>query len=316
MESFPTVSFNITDGMQISEVGKSGIQADFSEEALRYTTWDIWNYHISKMREAMLRYNEVRAGEYMEAHGKPLFDNFDPANSRFGVLTGRGRDGSANGSFNVEDLFKAYAFMAEQGHTPDVMIVHPLFFLNGYRNPVLREMLINHGAGDFFLPWDGSPAATAPFQNLGGQGLSRNLEINQFGQANGATPSDFSGREFVPGAKPKVSPQLPFPLTIATSSLVPYDAELGVGSIYLVNSRAVGVKLIDEDIRMVEWVEQAIGKISVRLQQRDALAVMEEGFGIGVFRNVHYTRVNYFSDIVSWTQSAPTTDVPAGVAIP
>jgi len=66
------------------------------------------------------------------------------------------------------------AHMAEEGFQPDVILLNPLFFYQFLQDPVLRNMMLAHGGGDYFTKWSGNPGPRDPWSNgsMGAQGPS------------------------------------------------------------------------------------------------------------------------------------------------
>lgn len=305
-EAYPEVMIQRADGMQTVTMGKSGLQASFTEEALRYSTWDLIALHIRAMRDALVRHKEEKAAAYMKSNGTVLYDNLSPSSSLFGILTGRDRDMASNGSLNVDDLFRAYAHMDEQGFAPDLLIVHPLHYMVGTKDPLMRQMLIQHGGGGWFQQWQGSFGNNTGWNDLGGRVSGRALEVVPGDNANSSTASGVSGREFdLTATAPVASPVFPFPLRIIASSHVPFDAQNMIGDMFLVRSNSVGLEIRDQDEELMEWTDQDTEVTKIRLKERYSLQVMFDGFGIGVIKNVP---VAYnFSDVVQITKEASTS---------
>ena len=61
----------------------------------------------------------------------------NPATSIYGVTTGRGLNsgGTAlegNGSLSMDNLMRGMAHMSEEGFTPNILLMHPLFYYSFY----------------------------------------------------------------------------------------------------------------------------------------------------------------------------------------
>ena len=160
--TYPEVMFQVGSGLQTAYIGKSGIAASFTDEALRYSTWDIMAINLRLMGQALVRHKEGKAVAFLKELGTTLFDNATPAASTFGVLTGRGLDMAANGSLTMDDLFKGMAFMAEQGFPADVLLMNPLFFYLFIQDPVMRGIMMAGGGGDYFSKFTGNPGPMDP----------------------------------------------------------------------------------------------------------------------------------------------------------
>jgi hypothetical protein len=228
----------------------------------------------------------------------------------FGVCTGRGLDMQANGSLTTDDLFKAMAHMAEEGFPPDVLLLNPLFFYQFLQDPVLRNMMLAHGGGSYFSKWNGEAGPRDPWSNgsMGAQGPSLGNKLVASGNAHSGAATGISGREHGMTSSSNVPGYFPWPFRIMVSPLVPFDAASQLGDIYLLSSGDVGFHLVDEDLTQVEWRDENIDVVKVKLRERYGFAVAHEGQGIGVLKNVKLAR-NYWDGTVN----AVTHDVDAEI---
>ena len=309
--TYPETMFQLGGALQTAWIGKSGLAASFTDEALRYSTWDIMAMNLRLMGAALVRHKEQKAVSFLRTLGTSLFDNSSPATSMFGVCTGRGLDMSANGSLTVDDLFKAMAHMAEEGFQPDVLLLNPLFFYQFLMDPVLRNMMLAHGGGSYFEKWSGNPGPLDPWSNgsMGAMGPTLGNKINAAGNAAGATATGISGREHGMTAAPPIPGYFPWPFRIMVSPLVPFDASSQLGDIYLLNSGNVGFHLVDEDLTQVEWRDENVDVAKVKLRERYGFAVAHEGQGVGVMKNVKLAR-NYWDGTIA----AHTMDVASEIS--
>lgn len=309
--TYPEVMFQLGGAMQTAWIGKSGLAASFTDEALRYTTWDIFSMNLRAMGAALVRHKEQKAVNFLRTLGTELFNNLSPSTSMFGVCTGRGLDMAANGSLTVDDLFKAMAHMAEEGFPPTIMLLNPLFFYQFLQDPVLRNMMLAHGGGSYFSKWNGQPGPRDPWSNgsMGARGPSLGNRINASGNAAGATATGISGREHGMTSSSNVPSYFPWNFQIMVSPLVPFDASTQLGDIYLLSGGEVGFHLVDEDLTQVEWRDENVDVVKVKLRERYGFAVAHDGQGVGVMKNVKLAR-NYFDGTVT----AQTMDVSSEIS--
>ena len=179
--TYPEVNFQMGGAVSTAYIGKSGIAASFTDEALRYSTFDIMAKNLELMGNAMVRHKEQKAVAFLKQLGTALFDNLQPSSSLYGVCSGRGvkEDGAgvpkltANGSMTMENLMRGMAHMAEEGFSPDTLLMHPLFYYTFLQDPVLKTMMLAHGGGSIFNMYTGDPGSQDPWSNgaLGGRGL-------------------------------------------------------------------------------------------------------------------------------------------------
>ena len=298
--TYPEVNFQMGGAVSTAFIGKSGIAASFTDEALRYSTFDIMAKNLELMGNAMVRHKEQKAVAFLKQLGTTLFDNLNPAQSIYGVTTGRGLvagDLVGNGSLNMENLMRAMAHMSEEGFTPDTMLMHPLFYYTFIQDPVLRTMMLSHGGGSIFNPYTGDPGPRDPFSNgaLGGRGPSRGTSIvnprriGTSGVGTGGAATSVAERSQLATSAPKLPGYFPFNFQIIVSPLCPYDPESETGDIFLLSSGNVGFHLVDEDATTVEWRDETTETVKVKIRERYGFAVAHEGQGVGVFKNVKCT---------------------------
>jgi hypothetical protein len=315
--TYPEVMFQVGGGLQTAWIGKSGIAASFTDEALRYSTWDIMAMNLRLMRQALVRHKEQKAVSFLKTLGTELYNNATPATSLFGVCTGRGLDMAANGSMTMDDLFRGMAHMQEEGFSPDVMLMNPLFFYMFIQDPVLRSMMLAHGGGEWFRQPTGQSGPLDPWSNgsMGAQGPSLGNRIvpgpGISGQPEtGRVATGVAGREHgMTAAPPMPAPYFPWSFRVMVSPLVPFDPDAGLGDIFLLSSGNVGYHLVDEDVQQVEWRDEAVETVKVKLRERYGFAIAHEGQGVGVYKNVKLAR-NYWDGVVH----AQTMDVESEIS--
>ena len=296
--TYPEVNFQMGGAVSTAYIGKSGIAASFTDEALRYSTFDIMAKNLELMGNAMVRHKEQKAVAFLKQLGTSLFDNLNPAQSIYGVLSGRGLEAGslvANGSMTMENLMRAMAHMSEEGFTPDTLLMHPLFYYTFVQDPVLRTMMLAHGGGSIFNPYSGNPGPLDPYSNgaLGARGPSngtrvvnpRGIGSSGVGSSGESVTSVLERNQSMTSA-PNLPSYFPFNFRIIVSPLCPYDPESETGDIFLLSSGNVGFHLVDEDATTVEWRDENTETVKVKIRERYGFAVAHEGQGVGVFKNV------------------------------
>lgn len=314
--SYPEVFFQLGNGFRTAYVGKCGIAASFTDEALRYSTWDIMAINLRLMRNALVRHKEQKAVGFLRQLGKTLFDNASPTSSLFGVTTGRALDMSANGTFTMDDLLKALAHMQEVGYPADTMLVNPIMFLQFSQDPVLRNLFATGNGGSYFQPYSGNPGPLAPFSqgSMGGMGMSNANTVVPYGNAAGETPTSLDERAHGMNSVFQLPSYFGWRLNIIPSSSVPYDETSGLTDIYLIKSGEVGFLFTDEDMVQVEWRDENTETVKVKLRERYGFGVKNEGHGIGVMRNIKVGR-NYWDGILRTVSSEPVAEIDSTTAI-
>ena len=297
--TYPEVNFQMGGAVSTAFIGKSGIAASFTDEALRYSTFDIMAKNLELMGNALIRHKEQKAVQFLKQLGTSLFDNINPAQSIYGVCTGRGLNENGtglvgNGSLSMDNLMRAMAHMSEEGFTPNVLLMHPLFYYSFIQDPVLRNMMLAHGGGSIFNPYTGEPGPLAPYSNgaMGARGPSAGRSIvnprgtGTNGSAQTETISSVLERSQLATSAPRLPSYFPFNLQVIVSPLCPYDPEAETGDIFLLSGGNVGFHLIDEEPTTVEWRDENTETVKVKIRERYGFAVAHEGQGVGVFKNV------------------------------
>ena len=297
--TYPEVNFQMGGAVSTAYIGKSGIAASFTDEALRYSTFDIMAKNLELMGNALVRHKEQKAVQFLKQLGTSLFDNLNPAQSIYGVTTGRGmnENGNAlegNGSLSMDNLMRAMAHMSEEGFTPNILLMHPLFYYSFIQDPVLRNMMLAHGGGSIFNPYTGDPGPLAPYSNgaLGARGPSNGTRVvnprgtGTNGSAQSESITSVLERSQLMTSAPKLPGYFPFNFQIIVSPLCPYDPEAELGDIFLLSGGNVGFHLVDEAPTTVEWRDENTETVKVKIRERYGFAVAHEGQGVGVFKNV------------------------------
>ena len=89
----------------------------------------------------------------------------------------------------------------------------------------------------------------------------------------------------------------PFNFRVVASPLVPFDVDNNLGDIFLLSSGNVGFYMVDEEPQTVEWREENVDVVKVKIRERYGFAVAHEGQGVGVFKNVFAGRNYWDGDI-------------------
>ena len=298
--TYPEVNFQIGGAVSTAYIGKSGIAASFTDEALRYSTYDIMAMNLKLMGNALARHKEQKAAAFLKSLGTALYDNTVPAQSLFGATTGRDIDMASNNSLTMEDLMRGMAHMAEEGFAADTLLMHPLFYYKFLQDPVLRQMMLSHGGGSYFNPYSGNPGPQLPFQQgaMGAMGPSNGRAIVPGGNAAGTAATPLAGRSQQATSAPNLPSYFPFGFRVLVSPLCPFDPEAMTGDIFLLSSGNVGFHLVDEEPTTVEWRDENTEVVKVKIRERYGFAVAHEGQGVGVFKNVAVEQ-NFFDGTVS-----------------
>jgi len=286
--AYPEQSLNVAPGSMTVNVGKTGVAFRITEEMKKYSQYDVMNMHIRAARRALDRRKERKGMEFISGLGVTLFDNVNPTQSVYGTCTGRSMSGAGNGSCRMEDLLKAYAHIMMQGYVPDTILLHPLAWSMWLADPLLQTIVKNTGNGQWFqkhnmpktsTPWSNStqgkmglPGGNGQFTpggNVAGETATTTLEADQNLNSPAVIPSYF-----------------PYPLRVLVSPFVPFNVNNNTCDIMIFDSSNLGALVVDEDVSVDQWEDLSTDIIKVKLKERYAYAIYEDGLSTGIMRNV------------------------------
>lgn len=270
-----------------AQIGKSGLAVKVTEEMIRYSQWDVIGLHLRAAGRALARHKEVKIFNMIRSLGVVVFDNANPNVSMKGVTTGRALDGSANGSITMDDIFDCFAQVMTQGFMPDTLLMHPLTWVMFVKDPTLRAFAQTAGGGTFFANWTGQVnqqyAANA---NQGGLGIGAGQNIAEGGNAAGLTASPLTSYHPQMNSAPVLPSYLGMNFRIVVSPYVPFDPRRKLTDIYMFDSSELGAYIVDEELTTEEFSDPKVEMRKIKLRERYALAILNEGQGIAVMKNV------------------------------
>lgn len=293
-QEYPETQLQMGGSTVTATIGKSGIAVKVTEEMVRYSQFDVIGMHLRAGGRALARHKEVKIFNYIRSMGVPVFDNLQPSQSVFGVTTGRDLNGNANGAATMDDIFDAFAQLVTQGFMPNTLLMHPLTWTMFIKDAQLRAFVQANGGGTFFANWTGNPAGRAPWDNSGQGGL---------GVASGQNilPGQTSGGQTAPHGQqasqllqfpqtlnsgPVLPSYLNVPFLIIVSPYVPYDPRRRLTDIYMCDRSELGVLVVDHDVITEEFNDPKVDILKIKLKERYAIGILNEGQAIGVLRNV------------------------------
>ena len=286
-------------GEVTTKIGKSGIAIKMTEEMIRYSQWDIMRMHLSAAGRALIRWKEQKAQDLITTQGITYYDN----TGVFGTdryTTGRDSRGVYNGTIHIQDLFSMFADMGNSGFVPDTLIMNPYGWYIFAVDPNLRNYGFTHGT-QMFNPYNGTPGS-APQWGVGG--LHRATQVDD--------PTSVA-TTFVPPP----SQFFPIPFRIVISPFIPYNATLNTTDIIMCDSRELGVLITDEQPVTEEWKDPARDIHKVKIRERYAMALLNEGQATRQAKNVLIGRSYAIEDLLVWEASAgavlPTEEDATGL---
>lgn len=292
-EEYQEIRVTIGPGTAITNIGKTGLAVKFTEEILRYSSFDVVTMHTQAAGKALARYKEKKVFEMLLNEGVVTHDNKNPATAQFGATTGRGLTGTANGSLRMEDLFEAYSAILANGFLPNTLIVHPLTWLMFVQDPVLRAFALQNGGGSFFQGWQGNPGRHDFPSAFGGRGMSGAQGIVQPHAAGHAGAQDSPSSLETFSQNLNSAPQLPgyfgFPMRIIVSPFVPFDTSNNSTNIIMADGDELGYYIEDHPLVVEDWTDPKNDILKIKMKERYTLETKDEGLGIAVLRSVVVT---------------------------
>jgi len=285
-EEYPEKQIQIGGATTTAQVGKSGLRVKMTEEVLSRSQFDIINAHIRAAGRALSRWKEEKVANYLTLMGTAVFDNHTPTSSLLGVTTGRGFDGTANGSMTWDDLFDMSARLIDNGFMPNTLIMHPLMWAVWMKDPVLRLFALNAGGGSWWGSYSGEPAGKSSWGG-GSAHTTSGQNIVPGSAASGAAASEHTDYpQWLQSAPTLPSHMSPWPISVIVSPFVYYDPAAKVSDIILCDRRELGALLVEEEITTEQNVIFDTDMREIKFRERYAIMIYEEGLGIATAKNV------------------------------
>jgi hypothetical protein len=286
--AYPESSLNVAPGSMTINVGKTGVAFKITEEMKKYSQYDVMNMHIRAARRALDRRKERKGMEFISGMGVTLFDNVNPTESVYGTCTGRSMTGAGNGSCRMEDLLKAYAHIMMQGYIPDTILLHPLAWSMWLADPLLQTIVKNTGNGQWFQPRN-MPKSATPWANAGQAKMGQAGGYGQFtpgGNAASETATTVVEVDQNLNTPAVIPSYFPYPLRVLVSPFVPFNVNNNTCDIMIFDSSNLGALVVDEDVTVDQWEDLSTDIVKVKLKERYAFAIYEDGLSSGIMRNV------------------------------
>jgi len=286
---YPEKSLSFGGSTVTATIGKSGIAVKVTEEMIKYSQYDVIGMHLRAAGRALARHKEQKIFNMIRKEGVTVFDNVNPSKSVKGVCTGRALQGGGNGSITMDDVFDTFAQIIMQGYVPNTLLMHPLSWTMFIKDPTLRYFALANGGGTFFAGWNGNPNGLAPWQNSSqnGLGYAPGQNIVPGGNAASMAASPLSAYPSWINSSPMLPNYMNIPFRIIVSPLVPFDPRRKLTDIYMFDSNELGALIVDEDITTDEFDDPARDIRKIKMKERYAVAILNEGQGIGTMKNVH-----------------------------
>jgi len=304
---------------------KHGLKISLTEEVLDENLFDVVGIWLRAAGRALARHKERSAAKLINEMGYDVFDNTNPTNSYIGTTTGRDITGAANGSMTVNDVFEMYSYLMHRGFNPDTLMMHPLAWKTFMTDTEMREVVLEGATVTSYRNPTGS-YAEGWGTGHNGLGLRTTATGNRQTSGNSTKGPDAWVQTLNPlGATFNIAPRyLPAPLEVLVTQYVPfaYGTRGGSGvpnettkgstsSIIMVDSNACGLIGQSMPVTMDRWTDPERDIENIKLKEMWGLALLEQGKGIAIARNISSDR-NYNFDNVN---SRELTEINRDTAI-
>jgi len=284
---------------------KHGVKISMTQEVLDENLFDVVGIWLRAAGRALARHKERSAAKLVNEMGYDVFDNIAPSNSYIGVTTGRDISGTANGSITVNDVFELYTYLLHRGFSPDVLMMHPLAWKTFMTDTEMREVVLANSTVASYRNPNGNAAA-----NWGTSHGSYGLRTTATGNSETSGDTIKGGSAWTQSLNPlgatfNIAPRyLPTPLEVLVTQYVPYrygtrgagtaneTTKSGLSNLIMVDSSNVGVIGQSMPVTMDRWADPERDIENIKIKEAWGLAVLEQGKGIAVARNITTDR-NY-----------------------
>lgn len=275
---YPEAKMTQGGAAMVANIGKSGIAVKISDEMVRYSQVDVINMHLRAASRALARHKEVKIFNMIGAEGLVYFDNKNPVESVLGVTHGRSFNGAANGSVTAEDLFDLWGHLLARGFSGDTMLVHPLTYTMFLKDPNMRAMFFNANTNVLFASWRGNAKGGNPWAMAAGGMSQGSIEDIQPDSPVELRSQGLDSAPVLPGYMGQA-------MNVIVSPFVSYDPIKKLTDIMIFDQGELGVLLVDEDPTTEEWMDPARDIRKIKIRERYALGILNEGQGVALIKN-------------------------------
>ena len=266
-------------GTVVATIGKSGIAVKMTDEMIKYSLFDVMSMHLRAAGKALARWKEEKVARMLINNGRVLFDN---ASTSYPSTTGRNASGAYNGTLTLHDLFRAWAWMVNEGFMPDMLIMNPFGW----------TIFAQEGLARLFGFWNG----TNMWGQMQGQPGAPNWKT-----ADPRFGTMASAPQYLATTYANVPSIFPTNFKIVVSPYIPVDADAGLTHIILADSSELGIIVVDEEPTTEDFRDPMRDIQKVKIRERYGLAVLNDGRGIGLIKNVSLARGFDFASTVQAT---------------
>lgn len=259
-------------------IGKSGIACKVTEEQRRYSQYDIISMNLRACGRAMARHKERKVANLIVNNGTILIDN---QNTSYPSSTGRNAAGAYNGTLTLDDMFKAWATMANTGFAPNTLIMHPFAWKIFAEDGMSRLFGFTHGMPQML--WQMPQGSLG---NAGGQWGQTMLNQNNY----------VSSPENIATTFTRVPSLFPSQFNIIVTPYMTFDSSANTTDIVFCDVNELGILVVDEEVTSDEWTDPARDIMKVKFRERYGLAIKNDGRAVGLLKNIKIAKSVDFAD--------------------
>lgn len=288
-ESYPEKRLQIGGALSQAQIDKWGVALSFTDEAIKYSRWDIVSKSVTHVGRAFQMRKETEVAKHITSLAQPVFDNRNPLRSVKGVTTGRDINLEPNGSFTMDDMFELFAHVMTTGYQPNLMIMHPQTWTMFMKDPTLRAFAHANGGGTLFGSYTGSPVNKRRMVPESISGVvatgNRNASVGNNFLATQASNLrvDFDNQM---NSAPVLPTYFPWSVQIVVSPYMKFDVANKLTDIIVCDRSALGSLVVEEDLTMDEWNDPRVDIRYMKFRERYGFYIDEEGMGQSVAKNV------------------------------
>ena len=321
-QEYPEADFSYGDGYIIQlGIAKHGLKLRITQEVIDDNLFDVFGMWLQMAGRALARHKEEYGIMLLNEMGINVMDNGQKNDAtELGHCSGRNIAGDFNGSMTANDIFDMWVYGYLRGFNYDTLLMNPLAWKVFMNDDKAREIFFSNGVLASNRAPEGSGASTfgSGFGGLGYKSDPYGNDYNNLATGTVAGPNPFTQNLNPLGASFNIAPKyLPSPLKIIVSPHVGYGSstvsgkDVKVTDIMMADSQNAGLLMTKEGISMDEWADPERDIRSMKIKERWGMALLAQGKGVAVAKNVVITDNYSFENMNSATLDAKVVDANA-----
>ncbi len=289
-QEYPERSMELS-GSVTATIGKSGLAVKITEEMVRYSQYDVMAMHFRAAGRSLAMWKERKAANLILDNGRTILDN---AGGTTRTTTGRDAAGAYNGTLTLDDIFYVYGDMVNNGFTPNCIIMHPFAWKIFAQEGISRAFgFINGVANGMWQLPQGSPAQARQW-SVGSNGLNN--------------VSTVTNPEHLATTFSNVPSIFPTSFRIIVTPYMTFDSTTSRTTIAFADVNELGILIVDEEVQTEQWNDPSKDIMKVKFRERYAMAATNNGYGIGLLKDISLDRSYDFHDRVTLPITGGLTD--------